>query len=411
MQATTSSNLAAPGAMTRQATITPLGARSALVAAGMHRSTLFRYGAAVAAVFAAAACAWLWRGLDPGSLFLLFFAAVVIGAIHGGQGPALLATLLSTILAGIWMTMRGTDWGIAPLDPPRVAALLMLAVAVGWLNARRRAAQEDLYLARKRIDQRVVERTAWLAREEQELMERQLRLRELAEQLSRSEERERRRLAGRLHDDIGQLLALARIELGLLCHDAELAPAVEEAIGRTNGLLEQAITHSRSLTFELSPSILYEGGFEAAVVWLCDQVRQEHGLEIRIVKEGWSDVLGDALRGFLFQAVRELLVNVAKHARAKYLRIFLGEDEGWLSVAVEDDGVGIERAGLAAAPRQAAGFGLFSIRERIGRYGGRVMVNSAPGRGTCIRLEVPSRARAASAARGIALREEGANGH
>jgi signal transduction histidine kinase len=99
----------------------------------------------------------------------------------------------------------------------------------------------------------------------------------------------------------------------------------------------------------------------------------------------------DELRGFFFQAIRELLVNVVKHARATAVRITLGEGDGLVWVGVRDDGVGLDGARRAAtAAGRDGGFGLFSIRERIGSYGGRLTVESAPGSGTSFRMEVPT---------------------
>jgi signal transduction histidine kinase len=216
-------------------------------------------------------------------------------------------------------------------------------------------------------------------------------LRSLASALSLTEERERRRLAVYLHDQIGHTLALTNIRLGELQKraPAQLPGFPREELEKIGSLLEQAIRDTRSLTFRISSPILYELGLEAALEWLGEQVQQEHGLAVRFVSDGRPKPLGEDVRVLLFQAVSELLVNVVKHAQAHNLEVSMRREGGNLKIEVGDDGVGFQVSGTDPRRRERGGFGLFSIRERLRPMGGRLEVQSAPGAGTHVSLTVP----------------------
>jgi signal transduction histidine kinase len=216
-------------------------------------------------------------------------------------------------------------------------------------------------------------------------------LRSLASALSLTEERERRRLAVYLHDQIGHTLALTNIRLGELQKRApsELPGFPREELEKIGSLLEQAIRDTRSLTFRISSPILYELGLDAALEWLCEQVQKEHGLSVRFVADGRHNSLREDVRVLLFQAVNELLVNVVKHAQAHNLEVSVRREGGNLKVEVGDDGVGFQVPQTDARRPERGGFGLFSIRERLRPVGGRLEVQSAPGAGTHVSLAVP----------------------
>src|SRR6185369_7494386 len=211
------------------------------------------------------------------------------------------------------------------------------------------------------------------------------KLRFMASEMSLIEERERRQLATTLHDQIGQVLALAKITLGELkaagsaeeCHRS--ADAVRE-------LVEQAIKSSRTLTFELSPPILYELGFETALQALCEKFQLQHGLRLEFVTDREPKPLPDDMQILLFRAVRELLVNIVKHAGAESARVSCRRDGSRLLLVVADDGKGFEPAADVTRYPGTRGFGLFSIRERLHHLGGEMTVDSTPGCGTRVTL-------------------------
>jgi len=224
-------------------------------------------------------------------------------------------------------------------------------------------------------------------RAEEKLLRFQKELRSLASEAALAEERERHRIAAEFHEEIGQTLAVAKVRLGGILQEAPagLRPSLEEV----RGLMEQTIQDLRVAIFQLSPPILYEVGFESAVEWLLEQLQAHHDVETAFEDDGRDKPLAEDVRVALFQAVREALANVAKHARARRVRVTLRREGDALCTVVRDDGVGFDPAGLEQAHRDLRGYGLFSIRERLLHLGGAMELDTAPGAGTTLALRVP----------------------
>ncbi|MEW6772017.1 MAG: PAS domain S-box protein [Bacillota bacterium] len=213
-------------------------------------------------------------------------------------------------------------------------------------------------------------------------------LRSLASRLLSAEERERRRIATDLHDQVGQVLAIGKIKLEEL--RATVPSGFTESIDGVRGYLEDAIRYTRSLTAELSPPILYLSGLEAALEWFASQIQEKHGIAVAFFDDGLPKPVGQEKRVFLFRAVRELLTNVVKHARARNAKVFIARDGPNIRVTVEDNGVGFDAARINCCPTGGdAGFGLFYLREQSGYFGGRLEVESGPGKGSRLTIVVP----------------------
>ena len=223
---------------------------------------------------------------------------------------------------------------------------------------------------------------------EDKLLVYQEQLRSLASELSLAEERLRRRIATDLHDNVSQNLAISKIKLDSLVESAA-SKDIQALLEEIRDLVAQTIESTRSLTFEMSPPVLYELGFEAAMGWLARQTRQRHGLTVDFEDDGRDKPLDNNTRVLLFQAVRELLVNVVKHAKAGQVKVSARKFRGRIRVTVEDDGVGFDASKISADEQAVGGFGLFNIRERLDHIGGQVKIDSRPGGGTRITLTAP----------------------
>jgi PAS domain S-box-containing protein len=213
-------------------------------------------------------------------------------------------------------------------------------------------------------------------------------LRALATELSLAEERERRQLAETLHDRVSQSLALTNIKLQTMRDKIGNDELIEEfdAVSR---LMKEILAETRSLTFELSPPILYEFGLEAALEWLCQHFEKTHRLKCSFHNGTVLPAVNQNIRIALYQAVRELLTNAVKHASATHLTVGVKSNDNQLHVFVSDDGKGMENPKAVSATRSPQGYGLFSVRERIRSLGGEIALTSSPGKGTSVSLKVP----------------------
>ncbi len=212
-------------------------------------------------------------------------------------------------------------------------------------------------------------------------------LRALASELTLAEHRQRQKLAQVLHDGLQQILVGARYHMGTLARSGD--PRVATPARQVADMLGEAIAVSRSLTAELGPPILREGGLPPALEWLANSMRERHGLSVQVRCRGRLPQLREELVVLLFQAVRELLFNAVKHARADRAQVGVLRRGDRITVSVSDGGAGFDPSRLCAEGGPAGGFGLFSIHERIQLLGGRMSVRSAPGRGSRFTLVVP----------------------
>ena len=223
---------------------------------------------------------------------------------------------------------------------------------------------------------------------ERTMLEYQKRLRSLTSELALAEERERRRIAIGLHDDVGQSLVMTKFALQSLGETADQATAasLRGICDRIDGLIDNV----RELCFELSDNILYEVGFKEAVeAYLMREIQRKCGITCRSSAKGDFSRLNHDMRAVLFRNVRELLTNVTKHAHAKNVDVRLTSGKRTLSITVSDDGIGFEPTELCDAGKEHAHFGLFSVAGQLNSLGGRLGIHSAPGRGTRILMTVP----------------------
>ncbi len=221
---------------------------------------------------------------------------------------------------------------------------------------------------------------------EAKLSDYQEKLRSVALELSLTEERERRRLATDLHDHVGQILALAQIKLGALRESASNGQV--RSLDEVRQLIEQTIRYTRSVGFELSPPILYDLGFEAAVEWLAEQIQEQHGVHIKVAADRSPKPLDDEIRILLFQFLRELLTGMVRLAKPNNIAVLISRNGAHMGVDIENDGLAAEPGPESTLPSPGE-LGLFSIRERLKYLGGSLQVESGPGQGTRMSLRVP----------------------
>lgn len=206
----------------------------------------------------------------------------------------------------------------------------------------------------------------------------------LAAQIAAAEDVERRRLAEELHDRVSQPLAVARMRLQAAVRSC---PHESPDAGQALEMLDQAIAETRAITTELYPPVLTELGLCAALGWLADEFCRMYGLVCTTRLDGDASGLPDDVQGFLFRTARELLSNVVKHAGTERVWVSLDRLGDRVALTVTDEGRGF--APGSAVTGDGSGFGLFSIAERIGYFGGDLDIESTPGEGARVTVTVP----------------------
>lgn len=247
----------------------------------------------------------------------------------------------------------------------------------------RKRAEVWLRSLNETLEKRVEERT-------EEAESRASQLRRLALELTNAEQRERRRLAQVLHDHLQQILVAAKMQVGMLSQ-RRTDEGIREALERVDDLLKKSIDASRSLTVELSPPILHDAGLAAALHWLSRNILETYRLEVTTDAEEDANPESDSIRDFLFQAARELLFNVVKHANAKSAAITLRRCGTEAEVIVTDTGAGFKSDEISY--NNNGGFGLFSMRERIELLEGSLTIESETGKGTKVSVRIPLKQR------------------
>lgn len=202
----------------------------------------------------------------------------------------------------------------------------------------------------------------------------QEKLRALTSKLSLVEEQERRRIAAYLHDNISQQMAIAALKLAKI-HESRTID--RDSISSVRKLIEESLNTMRSLTFELSPPILYDLGFEAAVEWLAELMQEQHGIEFKVQRNMPVSIVQED-RVILFRCTREILYNIVKHAQATLVHISINAKGGRLYIVIEDNGIGFD----INSNEKNTSFGLFSVRVQMENLNGGLTLESIPGMGT-----------------------------
>jgi PAS domain S-box-containing protein len=242
----------------------------------------------------------------------------------------------------------------------------------------RKQAEEQLRILNDSLERRVAERSAVAEfRTEQ--------LQELTLELTLAEQRERQRLAMVLHDGLQQILVGSKIQLAFI----ERSQNIHQAVEQVSELIDDAIETSRSLTAELSPPILLQGDLILAIEWLVRWMHGKYGLNVRLIIQKKIEPPAEEITLLLFQSLRELLFNVVKHAGVKEVTVRMDEHDGQIDTIVEDNGQGFDPAQLRVEGGRSEGIGLFGIRERLTFFGGRMEIESTPGKGSCFKMTLP----------------------
>jgi PAS domain S-box-containing protein len=240
------------------------------------------------------------------------------------------------------------------------------------ITARRRAEQE-LAKTRDNLEELVHARTA--------------QVRAMAMELTQVEQRERKRLAEVIHDNLQQLLVGAKWGIQT-AQKKVMDDAARQSLERTAELINESIKTSRSLVAELSPPILHNEGLVPAIKWLGQWMEEIHGLAVEIKSEIKIEPDSDGITFMLFQSVRELLLNIVKHSQVKAARVSIKRIDDLVQIIVSDEGTGFDSVQTKEQGSELR-FGLSSIRERLSLLGGYMEIDSSNGLGARVLISAP----------------------
>jgi PAS domain S-box-containing protein len=227
-------------------------------------------------------------------------------------------------------------------------------------------------------------------RVEETLREQSRQLRVLSARLSEAEESERKRIARELHDQVGQNLTVVGINLNIVKSmlPAGENDALQARLEDSIVLVEEIAEFTRGLMGDLRPPDMDLLGLVAAIGWYGERFSMRTGVKITVAGEEIHPRPAPDIENNLFRIVQEVLTNIGKHAKAGCARIWIDVFDGTLQLVIVDDGVGFDPA---QTPKTGGpgGWGLLTMAERAEAIGGRLIVESKPGQGTRVTVEVP----------------------
>jgi CheY-like chemotaxis protein/two-component sensor histidine kinase len=239
------------------------------------------------------------------------------------------------------------------------------------------------HLLNETLEQRVAERTTQLQVQSD-------RLRIMANKLSHAEQKERRRLAGMLHDNIQPLIVGARMQLWEIQRKNDIHE-IKKTADKIESILEQALSDLRSLSSDLSPSMLLTSGLSGGLKGLISYMEKNFQFKVSLLIDNDLEPVSDETSFLLFECVKELLLNIVKHAgitQADISAVRMPDDI--INLVISDQGNGFDLDQFRQVQNSSTSFGLFSIQERLVAISGRMLVESSPGMGTKVRLTVPA---------------------
>jgi len=216
----------------------------------------------------------------------------------------------------------------------------------------------------------------------------------VAAQILRAQEEERKRIARELHDETAQSLTSIVVNLVAveqLAGSNGIDEQLRDRLRMTKEVAQRTLDETRRLMMDLRPSVLDDLGLVPALRWFISQRVLPAGLKADFEATGLTERLPEELETALFRILQEAINNVVKHARARNVTVRLSREDGCIKGVVSDDGQGFHVVHMVGKPVRDRGLGLFGMQERAALVGGKVEVESAPGRGTTVRVTVPDR--------------------
>lgn len=218
----------------------------------------------------------------------------------------------------------------------------------------------------------------------QEIVDGRKTLEQLSARLVAAQETERRSISRELHDEIGQTLGAVLVDAANLANRIPAEDSVSHRyLDNIRSLADTSVNSIRNIALLLRPSMLDDLGLIPALEWQAREVTRRSGIKVKVTAENVTDSLPDALRTCIYRVVQETLHNVSRHSGAKSVLVCVEQTADTIALTVKDDGSGFD-------PAKTRGLGLLGMEERVKQLGGRLEIESQPGRGTTLRATLPA---------------------
>jgi signal transduction histidine kinase len=225
-----------------------------------------------------------------------------------------------------------------------------------------------------RLEREAAQRFAEATRAEAEL-------KELSARLVRAQEDERRALSRELHDELGQAFSAIAMETGNLL-DLDWSDAARARLEAVRDVAGKGVDATRNMSLLLRPSMLDDFGLVPALNWQARETARRTGMRVHLTAPEAAGDLPEEHKTCIYRIVQEALNNAARHAQARNVQVTVRDEPDRIHVTVRDDGVGFHS-------QRVRGLGLLGMQERVHHLGGRFAVDSSPGRGALVTVELP----------------------
>jgi signal transduction histidine kinase len=217
-------------------------------------------------------------------------------------------------------------------------------------------------------------------------------LQQLSAKLITAQEEERRSIARELHDEVGQVLTAIKVELAVVQRAVDSVGGSPHLLDDARSITEGALSTVRDLSHLLHPALLDDLGLPAAIEWYLRGFGKRYGVRVEVIHDSMEERFTPEIEAAAYRIIQEALTNVAKHASATSCRVYLQRLPNTILMTIEDDGAGFDAATVERVGERR-GLGLISIRERVAQLRGTMRLESGPGRGTRLTVELPARVR------------------
>jgi two-component system sensor histidine kinase UhpB len=212
---------------------------------------------------------------------------------------------------------------------------------------------------------------------------------EFTQRLISAQEQERKRLAGELHDSLGQNLSLIKNRIQLALTGAELPASAVNHIEAASKLMADCLNEVRNLAHHLRPLPIERVGLTDSLGALAQEVAESAAIRVENRLENVDDLFVGEQATMLYRILQEALNNLVKHSRATAASVTLERDLHCVRFKIQDNGKGFDKGLVIGPHRIRTGIGLTSIDERVRMLGGSLDISTGPGQGTVLQLEIP----------------------